>query len=68
LWARECRRLGIPADWSLCRARSGICSSARVGMHSAGNSSALPGMVTYVWPDGDVEMTVASGNCCPRQP
>ena len=34
----------------------------------AGNSRPPPGMVTYVWPDWEVQITVASGNCWSRQP
>jgi hypothetical protein len=34
-----------------------------VGRHRLGNNSALPGVVTYVCPDGEWKITVASGSC-----
>jgi hypothetical protein len=34
-----------------------------VERHRLGNSSALPGVVTYVRPAGEVKISVASDNC-----
>ena len=44
---RSVQRLGWTGD-----------ATSPVDAHKSGNSSALPGAVTYVCPDGDVQITV----------
>ncbi|BCI86744.1 hypothetical protein NIIDMKKI_19500 [Mycobacterium kansasii] len=39
-----------------------------VGVHKLGNSRALPGVVTWVRPAGEVKINVPSGNCSSRHP
>lgn len=68
--ARVRRRLGIIAVRSphgsvLVAVGKGL---APAGAHKLGNGSALPGIVTYVCPDGDVRISVPSRNWVSRQP
>jgi hypothetical protein len=51
-------RRALPAASSTTTSGTG---SSPVGVHKLGNNSAEPGVVTYVSPDGEVQMTVPSG-------
>ena len=48
-----------------CRA---VVDGGGGGVASVGNRMALPGVVMYRSPAGEVQMTVASGSCSSRQP
>ena len=63
-WARVRRRLGIIRARSTHRSRVGTTGLARLsGAQRLGNSNVLPGVVVSVCPEGEVRITVPSGNC-----
>ncbi len=66
--ALVCLRWGIIAPrWVPPVSRGSGGGSLAVGAHKAGMISLLPGTVRYVCPDGDVQITVPSGNHVSRQ-
>jgi len=51
----------IAVRWGWSGAAAAGVGNSPVGAIRVGNSEALPGVVTWVWPFGSLQMTVPSG-------